>query len=394
MSIIKKKIVSEKLEDFSFGLLGESGIGKTTTMVEICEKEFGEDGYAILNMGKEQGVDCIEGAAYVDIPTAKHFDAVIKEFIKNKDTEYPNLKVVVFDTLDQLIEIMEPKIIDMWNKENLGKKDFIQAKTMNAAWTGFGHAEDKLIQVILDKVWELKKVGIQVWYTMHTKSREQVDPYSGQSYNILSTNMMQKYFNGFKTKIHVVGIACVDRTIEVEKTGRKNIMTKKDITVNKVKSERRKVIFRDDNYGVDSKSRFAEIVDEVPLDSDEIITALKDCIVKSKNKRLNGLSQKSSDLVTKKSKPDPVEEPEEIEDVEDLLKDENIVDEELDDVEDIVEEDTSDKYPDNLLEEVMSLYKESKDAKLKKEIREIVKSFGKFNDCDEDTLKEIFDKLK
>lgn len=382
MGIIKKKVVSPNLCDYSFGLLGESGIGKTTTMVEICQKEFGEDGYAILNMGKEQGVDCLDGAAYVDVPDWKHFDAVVKEFVKNKDTEYPNLKVLVVDTLDQLIEIYEPRIIDMWNKENMGKQGFVPAKTMNGSWSGFGKAEDKLIQVLLDKIWELKQAGITVWYTMHTKSREQIDPYSGQSYNILSTNMMQKYFNGFKTKIHVVGIACVDRTIETEKTGRKNVVNHKDITVNKIKSERRKVIFRDDNYGVDSKSRFAGIVNEVPLDSDEIIKALKDAIEKARNGN-----------VSESTKPRPtnpeIEEPIKVES--DPLP-EGFEDKTDDMFDDVLEETTTNEYPEDLFEvikdSIKTLPKDKKVAVAKK-----VKEFGKLTDVPEEGLKEIFDMI-
>ncbi len=382
MSIIKKKVVSENLNDFSFGLLGESGIGKTTTMVEICEKEFGDDGYAILNMGKEQGVDCLEGAAYVDVPDWKTFDAVVKEFIKNKDTEYSNLKVLVVDTLDQLIEIYEPKVVEMWNKENLSKQGFIPARTLNGAWGGFGKGEDKLIQVLLEKVWELKKAGITVWYTMHTKSREQIDPYTGQSYNILSTNMMQKYFNGFKTKIHVVGIACVDRTIETEKTGRKNIVNHKDITVNKIKSERRKVIFRDDNYGVDSKSRFAGIVNEVNLDSDEIIKALKDAIAEAKGKSC--VTSKSNKNKTKSKTKD------------ELSKEEKSVEVETDtlpeEFEDILE--TTNNYPDDLVGAVRDGFKAlPKDSELKVEVANIIKSYGNLKDVTEDGLKAIYDLL-
>lgn len=372
MSIIKKNKISENLNDFSLCLCGESGIGKTTTMVEACEKEFGEDGYVILNMGKEQGVDCLENASYVDIPTWKHFDAAVKEFIKNKDTEYPDLKVVVFDTLDQLIEICEPTVVEMWNKENLGKKDFVPVKTLNAAWNGFGRGEDKVIELILNKVWELKKVGITVWYTCHVKTREIIDPISNQTYTSLSTLMMQKYFNGFKTKMHVVGMACVDRTIETEKTGRKNIVTKKDITVNKIKEERRKIVFRDDNYSVDSKSRFAGIVDEIPLDSDELLKALHDAIKESKNRKA---SATKTPAPKKETKPLVVEELE-------IETDELPFTEEL-------EEETID-----YISEVTKLFKACTDKALKKEISDMIKACGKsIKDCDEETIKEMYNKL-
>lgn len=392
MGIIKKKSVSENIWDFSFGLLGESGIGKTTTMVNICETIVGEDGYAILNTGKEQGVDCLEGVAYVDIPTYKHFDAAVKEFVKNKKTEYPNLKILVIDTLDQLIEITEPESVRLWNIENKGKKDFIDSKTLNSSWGGFGRGEDKVIQIILDKAWELKKVGITCWFTMHTKTREQVDPLTNGTYTILSTNMMQKYFNAFKTKIHICGIACIDRTIEVQKTGRKNVVTKKDVTVNKVTESRRKVIFRDDNYGVDSKSRFAGIVEEVNLDADEIIQAIKDAIAIEKSK-------------VKKQKVDIKKQKVDIEKV-DEVDDENLIDENenmdpLSDLEsdplpesfdDILDE--NDEYPENLHEEVGNLFKACKDDNVKKEVRNVVKTYKNFKNTPEEVLKELYDKLK
>lgn len=390
MAYGKKSKISDYLYDYSFCLLGESGIGKTTTIALACEEEFGEDGYMIFNAGKEQGIDCLDGFSYEDIENWKKFDAVTKDIIKNKEKDYPDLKVVVFDTLDQIIEITEPEAIKRWNQEGMGKKDFVLAKTLNASWGGFGHGEDKVIEIILDRVWELLKVGVRVWYTGHVKTREIVDPITNQTYTTLSTNMMTKYFNGFKTKMHVVGIACVDRTIETEKTGRKNIVTKKDITVNKVKEERRKIVFRDDNYSTDSKSRFSGIVDEIPLDADELLKALHDAIENSKR------NKKTNKKIATKSAPASVvedqEEPEEIENVEDLLKEEDILEEDLSE-ENVEETETESVYPDNLLEEVMKLYKASKDAKLKKEVREIVKGFGRFGDCDNDTLQEIYDML-
>ena len=395
MAYGKKKKVSQSLADYSICLLGESGIGKTTMMVTACEKEFGEEGYMIFNMGKEQGVDCIDGAVYEDIEDWKKFDAVTKDIIQHKDEEYPDLKVVVIDTLDQLVEITEPEVIRRYNNENMGSKDFKPAKSINGAYGGFGRGEDMVVKLLLDRIWELQNVGVHVWYTGHVKNREILDPVTNSTYTSITTNMMARYFTAFRTKMHVVGVACIDRRIEAEGTGRRNIVTKKEVTVNRVKEERRKIVFRDDNYSVDSKSRFMNIVDEIPMETNAFLKALKDAIAASVRtpaveevKAVVFVPSKAAS--TPEPTPEPVPEPEELPFDEPPLDPAAIEDDEL-----LIDDDEIEEAPpfdkEAKIAEVKSAFREA-GTDTKRSVKAVLLAIGKKTldpDIPDDKLREI-----
>lgn len=376
MAFGKRSSISENLNDYSIMLCGESGIGKTTVMSRLCEMEFGEDGYLLMNTGDEEGVSAIDDVTYEDVPSYKKYVEICNDIIKNKTTDYPNLKILIIDTLDQLIKATEAYAIDDWNRSNMGNKNFKPAKSLNSVEGGFGAGYDVVFNLIYDKVRALDKVGVKVWFVCHSKTKDIVDPLTSSAYTTLTSNMAQRYFNDFKTKVHVVGVACIDRTIDVVGTGRENIMNHKEITVNKVSNETRQIVFRDDSYSVDSKSRFAGIVDRIPLDAEELQKALKDAI---KNSKTSTSKKSTPKKETKKPEPTPV--------VEDDL------DNELDETSTEAVEETASEYPENLVEVIRAMFKECKDADTKATVKGIIAEYGKLNDVDEEGLKKIYDIL-
>lgn len=275
---------------YNFALIGESGIGKTTVIKQYVEKLAGEDGYMFLEIGKEDGADAINGINYLNCPewdmdydedtNSIGFNTFIEDVIDNRSTDWKDLKVVVVDTCDELFAIAEPEVIAMHNKENPNKR----VKSIKAAFGGFQAGEDKAIEIVLDRLWALKKVGVSFIVIGHTKTRNVTDPVTGEDYMQLTTNMTQKYFNAIKTKVHFLGVAAIDREIVKEKTGKKNIVTGQDIKKGVVKGETRKITFRDDNFVIDSKSRFSNIVESIPLDADALIKAVTDAIANEQNK--------------------------------------------------------------------------------------------------------------
>ena len=288
----KREICIDPLA-YNIGLIGESGIGKSTVIKEVCEKLVGDDGYIALDIGKEDGHDAINGIVSAKIPDWATFKEFCDDVIENKLTYYNDLRVIVLDTFDQLLEITEPEVIRMHNRANPDKPKITSIK---AAFGGFMAGEDKAIQLVLDKLWELKAVGVSFIAIGHTKKKDVDDPITGESYSILTTNMSQRYFNALKTKLHFLGVAYVDREIVKQKTGKKNIVTKEEEVKGRVLSESRRISFRDDNYSVDSKSRFADIVDEIPLDADAFIKALKDAILAEHSKGGKSVEQSEKEL--------------------------------------------------------------------------------------------------
>ena len=307
----KKNKINTDLSRYIFGLLGESGIGKTTSMYKICEKLFGEDGYIVLDCGKEVGTNCINGVVAERIENYKKFIEVTDDIIKNKATDYPNLKVVIGDTIDQLFDIGGPYLVKLYNQEHMGEKNFTPVKTINSVEGGFMHGQDRLIEMVLDRIFKLYDCGVGFWYTGHVKNRSSDDVFTGESYDQLTTSMSQRYFNSVKNKTHFLGIAYIDRAMEEEEYGEQNPITKKRKTRNKITSEARKVKFRDDSYTADSKCRFAAIIDEVPLDADALIKAMQDAI-KAEANRIPSVEPKKTILTPAPlvdSEDDDVDEP-------------------------------------------------------------------------------------
>ncbi|MCF0129038.1 MAG: AAA family ATPase [Pseudobutyrivibrio sp.] len=404
MSIIKKNVVSTELNNYSIGILGSSGVGKTTLMVDACTKEFGEEGYVIFDMGLEEGCKAIDGARYIKIPDWKTFAEASKELIEKKDEDdYKKLKIIVFDTIDQLFEFAEQQVINMWNRENMGVQNFKKCTSINSAYGGFGKGLDKTIEIIFNVIKGLNNSGYRVWYCGHVKLKDSVDSVSGEVYSQLTSSLSQKYFNAIKDKMHVVGVAIIDRNIETIGTGRTNIANKKEITKNIITDERRKIVFRDEDYCIDAKSRFADIVNEIPLSADEFLKALHDAAeAASKGKKAE--EPKPKKTTKKKEEPVPVIEEEVIADdfINEPEPEPEIVYEVGDDDPGFVDESEDkedfidlfdDDYPEDIADRIKELFKNCTDKAVTAKVKDIIRQNGNISSCPVDVQHQLYDML-
>ena len=214
-----------KLDPLAYNicLLGESKVGKTTLIKEVCEKLAGCDGYMFLECGQERGADAIEGINYINCPewqmdydeltNSAGFEDVCDDIIDNKTTDYADLKVVIIDTYDQLINLAEDESKRLWNRDNPDKR----TNSINAAWGGFGKGEKKAIELMFNKIAELRSVGVSTIIIGHIKTKDISDPVSGETYQILTSDQQQNYFNALKKNLHFLGLAYIDRQIIISK---------------------------------------------------------------------------------------------------------------------------------------------------------------------------------
>ena len=384
-----RKKVSKNINDFMIGIMAPSGWGKTTLMYETCEKLFGPEGYIVADMGDEDGTAAIDDIAAEKIPTWKKFKEMVDDIVKNKDTDYSDLKIVILDTLDASFEKAEDFTVKSWNQENMGQQGFKPASSVNSVEGGFGKGLDRTIETVKKEINRLAKVGVKVWWTAHVKEKDQTDLFTGTNYTTLTANMPMKYFNSIKNISHIIGFGYFDRTVEKQEVGEANKVTKKKKTRNAVLDETRKIKFRDDSMIADAKSRFANIVDEIVLDTDEFIKAIQDAI--------NSASTKSDDMSTttpknkSTKKPEPiVSEPDPEEDSDTQIdEDIDIFDEE----ETLQEEEAVVPVDKDTLTEIRSNFK-SADADTKSQVKTILANYGgrlasEMRPSDVEKIKEI-----
>lgn len=301
MKIGKKNVVSPDPLNYNIGLIGEGGIGKTTIIKKFCEKNLTDlddptDGYLFLEVGREDGADAISGINYVTVPKWSQsydedsntigFKNLVEDITENKDSDYPDLKVIVVDTYDELRRLAEQEVIRQHNIANPQKK----IKSINAAFGGYGKGEKMADDITLEYLWQLKSVGVHFIIIGHTKMRNAEDIMSEEKYSQLTTDMPLGSFNKIKTKLHFLGVAYKDRTFKDGKEGESK----------KISSETRKINFRDDNYSVDSKSRFADIEAEIDFDVDELDRVIKAAIQKEIEKDGKSADQREKDQKAKK----------------------------------------------------------------------------------------------
>ena len=370
--------IKPDIKNLSIYLRSTKKFGKTTLFRDTILAKYGDPSRGLLvGCGNEKGYKILDNLNTTQVSTYKDLIELRDWLINEKGKEH-NIEIVAFDTGDELALIADKETIRLSNIENPNKK----IKSIKAAFGGYTAGEKySANDIIKPYMTSLQDAGFGVWVIAHTKFKtiKEKGGLEEDGYMQLTSNMGADYEAAFGDIFDVTLTGVIDRDVEEKGDGDK----KKRYATDTV----RKLYFRETPL-IDAGGRFAygAVPEYMVFDKEdmgaEFIKVIEEGMEKSK-KTLGKKATVSAPKPTKKAEPI----------VEDIAED---IDEDIDDI-DAAEEtttETASDYPEDLVGTIRTMFKDCEDKNLKAEVKELIAKHGKLNDCDEDTLKEIYDKLK
>ena len=373
--------ISTDIKDLTIYLRTIKKWGKSTLFRDVILEKYGDPSYGLsVSCGKEKGEKLLDNLNTTRIQTYKDAVELKNWLIQTKGKEH-NIEIISFDTVDELVPIFEKETIRISNIEVNPQK---KVKTINAAMGGYQEGQrytaNELIKTYMD---DLQEAGFGIWAISHTKFKniKEKGGLEEDGYMQLTSNLVSAYEAAFGDIFDVTLTGVIDRDVE-----------EKEVTVGeKTKIKRyatdsvRKLYFRGTPL-IDAGGRFAfnavpeYMIFDKPNMAKEFIRVVEKGMEKSKTTLKQNSKKVSKEITTENET-----QTDKIIDEDDSLDIENTSNTEA-----INESD----YPIDLKNVIRKMFKECTDKELKAEVREILSRFGKLNDCDEEALKKIYDKLK
>ncbi len=382
-------VIKPDIKNLSIYLRSTKKFGKTTLFRDVVLAKYGDASRGLLvGCGNEVGYKMLDNLNVTQVKTYKDLLELSDWLIKEKGKEH-NIEIVAFDTGDELALITDAETIRQSNLENPNKK----CKSIKAAFGGYTAGEkfsaNDLIKPYMSK---LEEAGFGVWVISHTKFKtiKEKGGLDEDGYMQLTSNMGADYEAAFGDIFDVTLTGVIDRDFEEKKVGSK---TKKYAT-----DTVRKLYFRGTTL-IDAGGRFAAgavpeyMVFDKPNMAKDFIHVIEEGMEKSKT----NLSKKPGKTSGKTKGRAETSDEEVADDIDDLPATE----EPEDNIDDIEDENTGSitnnevvSYPDDLKGTIRKMFKSCKDKELKAEVKGIIAGYGRLDDCDNETLKNIYDKLK
>lgn len=329
--------ITADISNLTIYLRSTKKFGKTTLFRDVILEKYGDPSYGLLvGVGAECGYKMLDGLNVTQVET---WDDVIelKNWLISENGKEHHIKIVAFDTGDELVRLADAKTVKLYNRENPSK----QTRSIKASWGGYSAGEKySANNLIRPTISELNKAGFGVWVIAHTKLKTIKDKGSldEDGYMQLTSNLGADYESAFGDCLDVCLTGIIDRDTEERGTGEK----KKKYVTEMV----RKLYFRGTDT-IDAGGRFADgsvpeyMVFDKPNMAKDFIKVVEDGIEGSKTNFSSArpTTTKKAPPVYRAETPKPVAEDEDLDttpdtaDIDDLDPDTSDVDLDMDDAE-------------------------------------------------------------
>lgn len=293
-------VMGEKFYDYNYIINGVAAIGKTHLAHHLGVAATGSnEGTFIITCGREPIPEHIPNSPFYEhAKTFKQVLDIVKEITANK-ADYPNTKFIAFDSVDELFRIAEQYVIKEWN-DNCKIDE--RAKSISQAYKGFQKGENRVCDLVVGILGQITDAGYRVIFIGHTKTKTTSDMYSGVSFDQITCSVDNKYYNLIKDKVNLVATCYYEKEIaDIEEV--KDAFSKKMKKKGNLISQKKVIVFADDDNAIDTKSHFANIVPKIDFSVDGFITAVEEAIAAQKN----GTTVKAKTTPTKPVKEEVVE---------------------------------------------------------------------------------------
>ena len=336
MAFVKPTVtkITADISNLTIYLRSTKKFGKTTLFRDVILEKYGDPSYGLLvGCGAECGYKMLDGLNVTQVET---WDDVIelKNWLISENGKEHHIKIVAFDTGDELTLLADAKTIRLSNRENPQKPVRSIKAAMGGYTAGEKYSANNLIKPMIS---ELSKAGFGVWVIAHTKLKTIKDKgaLDEDGYMQLTSNLAADYEAAFGDCLDVCLTGIVDRDTEERGTGDK----KKKYVTEMV----RKLYFRGTDT-IDAGGRFADgsvpeyMVFDKPNMAKDFIKIVEDGIEGSKTNfsSAHPVTTKKAPPVYRTETPKPVSEDEDLDatadipDVDDLDPDATGVDLDVD----------------------------------------------------------------
>ena len=311
MAFVKPTVtkITADISNLTIYLRSTKKFGKTTLFRDVILEKYGDPSYGLLvGCGAECGYKMLDGLNVTQVET---WDDVIelKNWLISENGKEHHIKIVAFDTGDELALLADAKTIRLSNRENPQKPVRSIKAAMGGYTAGEKYSANNLIKPMIS---ELSKAGFGVWVIAHTKLKTIKDKgaLDEDGYMQLTSNLAADYEAAFGDCLDVCLTGLVDRDTEERGAGDK----KKKYVTEMV----RKLYFRATDT-IDAGGRFADgtvpeyMVFDKPNMAKEFIKIVEDGIEGSKTNfsSAHPTTTKKSPPVYKTETPKPIIEDEE-----------------------------------------------------------------------------------